>query len=550
MKTLLLFNLTLLLACFVIVQDKFPFRKSETRSHLEEKYTELYKKIAHHIEAKYVEKKNIEDILKNGLYGLTKSLDPYSTLLSTPKRTYYEDMKTGSYGGVGLHLSKIEEDLVILFVLPGSPSRKLNLKPGDKIKFINNESTKKLSLAQCSEKLKGKKNTYVHLTVKRDHEKKTFKVKIKRGDIPLKNVAFSDFIEKDIFYIKINSFSKDIDISLSKAFHISKRANAKSLILDFRGNSGGLLSSSLALLDLIFDKKESILELRGQDGVVLEKHETKNSLHLDKKVKIFVLIDEKSASASEIVAGALQDLDRAVIIGSQSFGKGLVQKIYNINREISLKITTARYYTPSGRFLQKRDYYKEEEEGKNSRFQTRNGRIVEAKGGITPDIEIESKPYPPFIRALAEKILFLFFVSTYEKLYELKIPIEIGPEIFKNFENYVKNHPIEYYLDGELAYNNFKEELVGEKNSKTIENIQATLRSIDHYYKNLKDSSFEQEENKKWIKRELLEKFSYVLLGQEEEIKQKIKEDSVIKKALEISSNDSLYQSILKPKKF
>ena len=225
MKTLLLFNLTLLLACFVIVQDKFPFRKSETRSHLEEKYTELYKKIAHHIEAKYVEKKNIEDILKNGLYGLTKSLDPYSTLLSTPKRTYYEDMKTGSYGGVGLHLSKIEEDLVILFVLPGSPSRKLNLKPGDKIKFINNESTKKLSLAQCSEKLKGKKNTYVHLTVKRDHEKKTFKVKIKRGDIPLKNVAFSDFIEKDIFYIKINSFSKDIDISLSKAFHISKRAN-------------------------------------------------------------------------------------------------------------------------------------------------------------------------------------------------------------------------------------------------------------------------------------------------------------------------------------
>jgi carboxyl-terminal processing protease len=549
MKTLLLFNLTLLLVCFALLQDQSSFRKNKTHPNLEKKYTELYKKIAHHIEEKYVEKRSLEEILKNGLYGLTKSLDPYSTLLSTPKRTYYEDMKTGSYGGVGLHLSKIEEDLVILFVLPGSPSSKLNLKPGDKIKLINSERTEKLSLAQCSEKLKGKKNTYVHLTVKREHEKKTFKVKIKRGDIPLRNVAFSDFIAKDIFYIKINSFSKDIDISLSKAFHISKRANAKSLILDFRGNSGGLLSSSLALLDLIFDKKERILELRGQDGTVLEKHETKNSLHLDKKVKIFALIDKESASASEIVAGALQDLDRAVVIGSQSFGKGLVQKIYNINREISLKITTARYYTPSGRSLQKRDYYKEEEQ-KDSLFQTRNGRKVEAKGGITPDIEIEPKPYPPFIRALAQKNLFLFFVSTYEKLYELKTPIEIGPEILKNFENYVKNHHLEYYLDGELAYKKFKEELEEKKDSQNIENIQATLGSIDQYYKDLKDSSFDQEENKKWIKRELLGKFSYVLLGQEEEIKQKIKEDSIIKKALEISSNDSLYQSILKPKKF
>jgi len=548
MKTLLLLNLTLLLACFALLKNPSFFKKNNTHHHLEKKYTELYKKIAHHIEEKYVEKRNIEDIFKNGLYGLTKTLDPYSALLSTPKKNYYEDMKTGSYGGVGLHLSKIEEDLVILFVLPGSPSSKLNLKPGDKIKLINEENTKKLSLAQCSEKLKGKKNTYVDLTVKRDREKKTFKVKIKRGDISLRNVAFSDFIDKDTFYIKINSFSKDIDISLSKAFHVSKRANAKSLILDFRGNSGGLLSSSLALLDLIFDKKERILELRGQDGAVLEKHETKNSLHLDKKIKIFALIDEESASASEIVAGALQDLDRAVIIGSQSFGKGLVQKIYNIDRDISLKITTARYYTPSGRFLQKKDYYKGEDQ-KTAHFQTRNGRTVTAKGGITPDLEIEEISPPLFIKALAQKNLFLSFVSTYEKLYQLKTPIEIGPEILKNFELYVKNHPLEYNLNGEHSYKKFKEELIEKENNET-ENIQAAIKSIDHYYKNLRDTRFHQEENKTWIKKELLKKFSYVLLGQEEEIRQEIKEDPSIKKALEISQDDLLYQSILEPKKF
>ena len=518
---------------------------------LESQYGHHFINIYQKIKRNYVDAIDHEEILLDGLRGLTKKLDPYSKPLVGTKKNYYEQLSKGTYGGVGMHLSKIKETLTILAVFPETPASKNGLQSGDQIIEIENKKTKTFSLGECSNLLKGEQGTTVSLKIRRPHENKVYPIKLKRERISFQDLSRTELIDKKNLYIQLKKFSKNVAKDFSNALKKTDLSSLNSIILDLRGNTGGLLSSSLDLLDEILKKDQVILHLKGKGKSKKQTKKTRSKNHIPDHIKIMVLIDEASASASEIVAGALQDLDRAVIIGKTSYGKGLVQKIYKVTDHINLKLTTARYLTPSGRLIQKKNYGEAKPQDPNAIFKTKSGRIVSQNGGITPDVISKREKAPTFIYQLDKQNLFLLFASSYKKLYDLTFPIKISSEILKSFEAFIENYELKYTLPGEKSLAHLSSSLADLKNlyaDKNNTEIQKKVKDIETYYTNLRKNPLNQKEIKKWVIRRLKEKFSYTLKGKHEELKQNLKYDNTFLKAIQLANDEKTYKALLEPK--
>jgi carboxyl-terminal processing protease len=365
--------------------------------------------LLNYIDQEYVDEIDKEQIVEDVIYKILEELDPHSYYISKNELASYNEPLEGNFEGIGIEFNAQKDTVVVVTVIAGGPSEKVGLAAGDRIIKVNNESIvgKDINTSEIVKKLKGKKGTEVEITVIRKSSKKELIFKIVRGTIPINSIDASYMADKENGYIKISRFSRNTyDEFLEKSVAL-KKEGMKTLILDLRGNGGGYLDAAVKIADEFLEKNELIVYTEGKSRPKQNFKATSNG-NL-KELGLIVLIDENSASASEIIAGAIQDNDRGIIIGRRSFGKGLVQEQSMLKDGSALRLTIARYYTPSGRSIQKpytngnsEDYHKETYDRYTSgeltgnlqdttpiadslKFYTKKGRVVYGGGGIMPD---------------------------------------------------------------------------------------------------------------------------------------------------------------------
>ncbi len=358
------------------------------------------------VENYYVEDVDMDELIDGSIRGLLETLDPHSSYITNEEIKKVNENMKGDFEGIGIEFSMLDGYITVIAPIPGTPSDRAGLVSGDKIVKINGESAYKISTDEIVKKLRGPKGTAVDVTIKRSGVE-NFDITLIRDKIPIHSVLASLLYNDNTGYILINRFGEKTFLEVDAAIDSLEQIGMEQLVLDLRGNPGGAMNPALDLLDTFINSNDTLLYTSGRIRSANKVYYASKSIH-DRTFPVIVLISRSSASASEIIAGGLQDLDRGLIIGETSFGKGLVQRQYSLQDSSAVRITVARYYTPSGRLIQRDfdeldEYYldlgKENREYADSTiadsliYKTKNGRIVYGGGGITPDLHITDDAY-------------------------------------------------------------------------------------------------------------------------------------------------------------
>jgi len=447
------------------------------------KSMELTDQIYEHLEKYYVDDINVGALSKTAIYAMLKGLDPYTVYYHEANIEDYKLMTTGQYGGIGALIRKVGDHVCISEPYEGKPAFNSGLIAGDKIIEIDGKSMSGKSTSDVSGALKGPKGTNVDITVLRNNKKKEFS--FERDEIKLPDVPYSGMIKDDVGYIKLNSFTRTASQEVIKAFNQLKSEGMGQLVLDLRGNGGGLLIEAVKIVNMFVGKNEVVVTTRGR---VTEENRTYKTMGpaLDLEIPLVVLVNESSASASEIVAGSLQDLDRAIIIGTTSYGKGLVQRTYDLDYGSKVKLTIAKYYTPSGRCVQRLEYY-DRQDGERPKeiadslikiFKTKNGREVIDGRGIEPDIEITPKDMSRLTLTLFRKNIFFNYATLYHQKnngIEDAAQFELTENEYEAFKKYV--------LEKDISYSTASEEML--KKMKTTAEKEGFYDDLTEEYTQL-----------------------------------------------------------------
>jgi len=450
-------------------------------------FTSLFKEV----NAQYVDEVKPEKLIKNGIQGMLETLDPYTDFIPEEEAESFRINTTGQYAGVGALVGDVKGKLVITHPYEGYPAYNAGLKVGDEIIAINDVILKGKNTFEVSNLLKGQPKTKVKILIKRFGQKEPLTFDVTRAKISIKNVSVTEKLNDDIGYIKLDEFTPGASKEFTAAFNQLKVQGIKSLVIDLRDNPGGLLREAVNIVNLFLPKNTLIVETKGKTEESNTKFHTLNN-PADLAIPIVVLVNDGSASASEIVAGSLQDYDRAVLIGQKTFGKGLVQITKPLAYNTQLKITTARYYIPSGRCIQALNYAQRKEDGSASKmsdtiraeFKTKAGRIVYADDGLAPDIFIEQKSFPSVINVLIEEGLFFDFATQFvnsKTINQIDInEIEIGQPEFQSFFKFVKEENFSYSSPLNKQVQQLVQAIEKEKSTnelkKQLENIQSVIQ--------------------------------------------------------------------------
>lgn len=380
-------------------------------------FINLYKEL----HTNYVDEVNASKLMKDGIDGMLKELDPYTVYIPETEIEDYRFMTTGEYGGIGSLIHKQDDKIVISEPYENSPAQKSGLKAGDRILKVNGKSTSDKTVDDVSTALKGQPGTTVSLVIERNGESKPLNFDILREKIHIDPVPYYGMLKNNTGYIKLTSFTQTSYADVKKAFLDLKEKNVmNSLVIDLRDNGGGLLTEAVNIVNLFVNKGEVIVSTKGKQ---FDKNKTYQTMFepADTQIPLIVLVNGSSASASEIVSGALQDLDRAVIVGRRTFGKGLVQNIYPLSYNTQAKITVAKYYIPSGRCIQEIDYSHKNLNGNSdhipdsliSAYKTKNGRTVFDGKGILPDVISDSLSFSTLAVSLINKYIIFDYATQY-----------------------------------------------------------------------------------------------------------------------------------------
>ncbi|MBC8266818.1 MAG: S41 family peptidase [Flavobacteriales bacterium] len=510
-------------------------------------FTSLYKELNTY----YVDETDPGKLMKKGIDAMLKSLDPYTTYIPESEIEDFRFMTTGQYGGIGAIITKRGDFVYISEPYEGFPAFKAGLMAGDKILEINGVSSKGKTTEEVSKILKGQPNTSVTLLMERKNLDKPFVVNFVREKVTVKSVPYSGFVADGIGYIKLRSFtrgcSKDIKDALAD---LKKQQELNGLILDLRGNPGGLLNESVNISNLFVERGEEIVSTKGKIKE-WEKVYKATQKATDTQIPLVVLINQSSASASEIVAGVMQDLDRAVIIGNRSFGKGLVQQSRKLSYNTQLKVTIAKYYTPNGRCIQALDYSNRNDDGSvgkiqdslRTAFKTKNGRTVYDGGGITPDIEIEQEKISNITISLLRKRLIFDFATDYRHAHDSIITADkfrLSDKIFEDFKTFLSDKEYEYTTETQDVVEQLKEVAEDEFYFDGFSNEYDAL--ITKLEANKKDdlNKFNLE-IKELITSEIVSRYYY----QKGRIIAILQFDEDLKEAIKVLNNKTKYNSIL-----
>jgi carboxyl-terminal processing protease len=459
-------NLNRIAICVIL--SVFMFQGQAIKAQPTSDYFEINKQLEIFIDAYkqvdqlYVENTTPGSVITEAIQAMLRNLDPYTVYYPESKIEDAFYLQTGKYGGIGSRISLVNNENTVLEVFKGFPADKAGLKAGDIITHIGNKSIQGVDLDNLEDGITGAPGSQLTITVKKLGKDTPEQITLTRESIKNPDVPLSKIIGSYTGYIKLDGFTQTASNEVATAFRKLKGAGATQLILDLRGNGGGLLMEAVNIVNFFVPKGTVITKTRGKANE-WEQVYTASNEPLDTQIPIVVLIDEGSASASEVVSGALQDLDRAVIIGNNSFGKGLVQQTLDLSYNSKMKITVAKYYTPSGRCIQKLDYGNKQngkaqltEEHNESLFKTKNGRVVKDGRGIQPDIELTASDKQLLLKSLDKNYAYFnygvnyrlkhetidsmnFVLSDAEYLEFAKLTSENGEKIFPEwFEGYKK----------------------------------------------------------------------------------------------------------------
>ena len=511
------------------------------------KQIEIFTTLFKELNMNYVDETNPGDLMDKAVKGMLTSLDPYTVYFNEQDVVKFKINNTGEYTGIGAQITRKEDKLIIKEPYKNFPADKAGLKAGDEIIQIGDVLLSDFK-DDASQLLKGAKNTKVDIKYIRQGKKYTAQIIL--DEVAIKSVTFFGKIDEKTGYIVLSRFNQKASQETKDALEQLKKDGAEKIVLDLRGNPGGLLNEAVNICNLFVPKNETIVFTKSK----IEKHNNtyKTSRDpVDTEIPLAILVNGKSASASEIVSGALQDLDRAVVIGSRSFGKGLVQRPVDLTYGTQLKVTISRYYTPSGRCIQALDYAHKDKNGiatkteaKNyNAFKTRKGRTVYDGGGIQPDIEMEETKSSPITDALVKNDgIFNYATRYYYKNPNLgtQIPM-ISDADYQDFKQFLKDQKFSFDTETELALKNTlalaKKEKIDESISKEYQQLFTALQKSEE---NLLDKN--QREIKNLMVDEIIKRYQY----QEGLYQYYLKNNSEIKKAVSILNNSAEYKSILK----
>ncbi len=500
----------------------------------------------------YVDEPATGYISKVAIDEMLKELDPYTVFYHESNMEDYRLMSTGQYGGIGALIRKMKEFTCIVQPYENSPAHKSGLKAGDKILSIDGVSMIGKSSDDVSSFLKGPRGTTIAVEIDRSNiGHKTFKVT--REEIKLPDLPYSGMLSSNIGYVKLSSFSQTAFNSVKQAFDELKVQGMETAILDLRDNGGGLLMEAIRIVNLFIPKGQLIVSTKGRLKEENRAYKTREKPAFP-EMRLVILINERSASASEIVAGSLQDLDRAIVLGGQSYGKGLVQRTYDLKYGSKLKLTISKYYTPSGRCVQRLEYYEKGAKDKPSEisdtllttFKTKNGRDVIDGRGIVPDIEIEKEK----LGRLSSLLLIQDVVFDFATYFASQKDSIAGPEDFvftdEDFQNFIafvlKSDQFSFETASEIKLKELKEVANEEGYSEVIESSYKEIEKL--VSANLeKELASIQQEISRWIESEIISRYYF----QSGVSKHSFRSDLDVIKAREILINVDMYKSILKP---
>jgi carboxyl-terminal processing protease len=516
------------------------------------KNLEIYYTLFRELNMFYVDDVNPNKLVKTSIDEMLESLDPYTNFISEDQMEDFRFMTTGEYAGIGALIGQQKGKIVISEPYEGFPAQKFGLKAGDIILEVEGKSTENMTTEDVSNLLKGPAKKPVKIKVQRPGDKKPFEVDVVREKISIDAVPYYGMVDDNTAYIRLSNFTANCSEDVKKAFLELKENKPEALILDMRSNPGGLLQEAVKIVNLFVPKGSEIVSTKGKVKQ-WDKTYTATSTPLDTAIRIAVLTNRGSASASEIVAGAIQDLDRGLVVGSRTFGKGLVQTTRDLAYNSKLKVTTAKYYIPSGRCIQALDYSHRNEDGSVghvpdsliSEFTTKKGRKVYDGGGIVPDIVLKPEQLSNLGIGLITNFLVFDFATKYANQTEsIARPeeFEITDEIYNQFSAFVKENNFQYESQSKQMLEDLieqaKEEKYYELASGEFEEIKAKLEpQLD------KDLTVFSKEIKSLLKNEIVSRYYY----QKGAIRATIDDDEVILKAVDELKSPISYTSYFEP---
>jgi len=519
-------------------------------------YIKLFDAVAFNVNAGYVDTINPEELVKAGIKGMMATLDPFSVLQDVKEHDRLMEMTEGKYEGLGMSIGEMNKVITVISPIEGTPAYRMGIKAGDQIIQIDDKPTEGMTTEEASKLMRGVRGTSVTLKIRREGVAELLEYTIERAIIELKNVPYYGVMDGGVGYVRLSKFSKESGKDLRDAINELKSKNIKGLILDLRYNGGGLLDEAVETANLFLGERKLIVYTQGRSEEKREYYAQESPTYGEGP--LVILVNEGTASGSEIVTGAVQDWDRGVIIGNTTFGKGLVQQVINRNLppDYFLKLTVAKYYVPSGRCIQKPEMVKRHSSSKGTEgdsdsvvvskrevFRTQGGREVYGGGGIAPDIEIEREKYKPIEYNLERKSTFFDFAVSYiAKNPDIPKNFEVGDQIIAEFKQFLKEKNFTYKSALELDLDTLKKHIQDQEKSEAFAPV---LKNMESLIETDKEKDFDQSLDyiKKSIKRDILTNL-YGEKGYYEEII--LKTDPAIQKAFEILTNKNEYKKILK----
>lgn len=512
------------------------------------KNIDIFATLIKELDTYYVDQIDTDELVPIGIQAMLDSLDPYTEYIPEEESDDFRLMTTGEYGGIGALIGNRGDGSIILMPYTGFPAQNGGLKIADRILQVDSVDVSEESTSEISSRLKGPENTPVKLRVLRNQDSLDFQ--LVRKKISLKNVPYFGKIDSKTGYIKLGDFTTHAADEVREALVVLKGQGVQQLVLDLRDNPGGLLGEAVEIVNLFIPKGKEVVRTIGKIERVNHTYKTTKT-PVDGKIPLVVLINERSASASEIVAGALQDYDRAVLIGRKTFGKGLVQTTVPLSYNAQVKLTTAKYYIPSGRCIQAIDYAKSREEGEvlsvpdslRKAFKTQNGRTVLDGAGIEPDRLVESTNYAPITYSLVAGSHLFDFATAYTYSHDTIGPLEefeLSDQVYGEFIDWLSDRDYDYTTYLEKSVEDMKK--LAEK-SPNYAAIKDQIVILEERVKHSKEQDVQtfQQEIKQALKEEILSRYYF----QEGVIQARIPEDPVVREALEILMNRPKFSDIL-----
>ncbi len=550
MKRRRILPLAIIASLIILATISLGFLRTESNDFKLAKNLDIYYSLFRELNTFYVDGIDADKLVTTSIDEMLKTLDPYTVYYSETDFDDFRFMTTGKYGGIGSLIRSDGEYAVLTQIYKDFPADKNGLKAGDRLIDIDGFSLKGLSVTEVSEKLKGDPNTEIKIIIDRQGE--IINLTLKRERVAIPPVPYYGMLNSQVGYIRFTNFTQNCSQDVKAALvELKEKHNAQKIVLDLRSNPGGLLTEAVEIVNLFVGPGEEVVKTLGKVDKFDATYITKNQA-VDEDIPLVVMINRNTASAAEIVAGAVQDLDRGVVVGQRSYGKGLVQVSRPLSYNAILKVTTAKYYIPSGRCVQALDFTNRNDDGSVghipdsliSEFKTRNGRTVKDGGGIRPDFNIET----PRLSQVATELYLRSFIFDYVTSFYWNNKEILSPREFKlsdadysKFRTFLEEKEFSYETATEDALNRLlntsKEEKYYEVNKELFDSLKFKL---EHNLAN--DLSVFKDEIVSLIEDEIILRYFY----EEGMIEHTIEDDPFIKKAVEVLINSELYTSILK----